>query len=93
MSEKYILIVEDEKPISDILKFNLEKEGYKVQQAFDGEDGLNSAKNTDFDLILLDVMLPRFISATDRVDFLSLFQTAFKVRFLSCTSVLSWKGL
>ena len=59
MSEKIILVVEDEKPISDILKFNLEKEGYKVQQAFDGEDGLNSAKNTDFDLILLDVMLPK----------------------------------
>lgn len=59
MSEKLILVVEDEKPISDILKFNLEKEGYKVQQAFDGEDGLNAAKNTDFDLILLDVMLPK----------------------------------
>lgn len=59
MNEKYILIVEDEKPISDILKFNLEKEGYKTKQAFDGEEGLNLAKSEDFDLVLLDVMLPK----------------------------------
>ncbi len=59
MSEKIILVVEDEKPISDILKFNLEKEGFKVRQAFDGEEGLNLAKEHDFDLILLDVMLPK----------------------------------
>ncbi|MBR4892936.1 MAG: response regulator transcription factor [Clostridia bacterium] len=59
MNEKYILIVEDEKPISDILKFNLEKEGYKTKQAFDGEEGLNLAKKEDFDLVLLDVMLPK----------------------------------
>ena len=59
MSEKLILIVEDEKPISDILKFNLEKEGYKTAQAFDGEEGLNLAKTNEFDLILLDVMLPK----------------------------------
>ncbi len=59
MNDKIILIVEDEKPISDILKFNLEKEGYKTVQAFDGEEGLNLAKTSDFDLILLDVMLPK----------------------------------
>lgn len=59
MSEKYILIVEDEKPISDILKFNLEKEGYKTKQAFDGEEGLTLAKAEEFDLVLLDVMLPK----------------------------------
>ena len=59
MSDKLILIVEDEKPISDILKFNLEKEGYRTVQAFDGEEGLNLAKTNEFDLILLDVMLPK----------------------------------
>lgn len=59
MSEKYILIVEDEKPISDILKFNLEKEGYKTKQAFDGEEGLKLSREEDFDLVLLDVMLPK----------------------------------
>ncbi|MBR3996430.1 MAG: response regulator transcription factor [Clostridia bacterium] len=59
MSEKTILIIEDEKPISDILKFNLEKENFKTVQAFDGEDGLTVAKTDEFDLILLDVMLPK----------------------------------
>lgn len=59
MSEKIILVVEDEKPISDILRFNLEKEGFKVCQAYDGEEGLKAAKEKDFDLILLDVMLPK----------------------------------
>lgn len=56
---KKILVVEDEKPISDILKFNLEKEGYKVDVAFDGEDGVKKGINDKHDLILLDVMLPK----------------------------------
>lgn len=53
-----VLIVEDEKNISDIIKFNLEKEGYEVSQAFDGQTGLEKALSESFDLILLDVMLP-----------------------------------
>lgn len=56
---KKILVVEDEKPISDILKFNLEKEGYKVDVAFDGEEGVKKGINDKYDLILLDVMLPK----------------------------------
>ncbi len=56
---KNILIVEDEKPISDIVKFNLEKEGYKVLVAYDGEEGVNKALTLNPDLILLDVMLPK----------------------------------
>lgn len=59
MSTKKILVVEDEKPISDILKFNLEKSGYEVLCAYDGEDGLNKALEEAVDLILLDVMLPK----------------------------------
>lgn len=59
MSDKKILVVEDEKPISDILKFNLEKEGFTVGQAYDGEEGRDLALNEDYDLILLDVMLPK----------------------------------
>ncbi len=59
MENKTILIVEDEKPISDILKFNLEKEGFETIQAFDGEEGLKHALADNIDLILLDVMLPR----------------------------------
>ena len=59
MDNRTILIVEDEKPISDILKFNLEKEGFETIQAFDGEEGLKGALSNHIDLILLDVMLPK----------------------------------
>lgn len=53
-----ILVVDDERPIADILKFNLEKEGYQVICAFDGEEALRMAFSEDPDLILLDLMLP-----------------------------------
>ncbi len=53
-----ILIIEDEKPISDILKFSLEKEGYIVLTSFDGVDGIQKTKDIYPDLILLDIMLP-----------------------------------
>lgn len=56
---KLILVVEDEKPISDILKFNLVKSGYEVICAYDGEDGLDKALSQNVDLMLLDVMLPK----------------------------------
>jgi two-component system response regulator VicR len=60
MSEqKTVLIVEDEKNIVDILRFNLQREGYQTVEAYDGEDGLNKALTQDPDLILLDVMLPK----------------------------------
>lgn len=59
MSTRTILVVEDEKPISDILKFNLEKSGHEVLCAYDGEEGLNIALTENVDLILLDVMLPK----------------------------------
>lgn len=53
-----ILVIEDEKPISDIIKFNLEKEGFEVVPVYDGIEGLSLATSVDFDLILLDIMLP-----------------------------------
>jgi two-component system response regulator VicR len=53
-----ILVVDDEQPIADILKFNLEKEGYDVVCAFDGEEAVNLAFSENPDLILLDLMLP-----------------------------------
>ena len=59
--EKTILIVDDEEPIVDILRFNLKKEGYNVLEAYDGEDGLNKALTENPDLVLLDVMLPKMI--------------------------------
>ena len=57
--KKTVLIVEDEKSIVDIVKFNLEKEGYAALTAYDGEAGLESARKGNPDLILLDVMLPK----------------------------------
>lgn len=53
-----ILVVDDEKPIADILKFNLEKEGYEVICAHDGNDAITVAEEERPDLILLDIMLP-----------------------------------
>jgi len=57
--DKKILIVDDEKPIVDILKFNLEKEGYKTIEAYDGEQAVEMAFESNPDLIILDVMLPK----------------------------------
>lgn len=58
MNAKNILIIEDEVSISDIIKFNLLKDGFTVDTAFDGETGLKKALNGNPDLILLDLMLP-----------------------------------
>ena len=58
-TQKTVLIVEDEKNIVDILRFNLQREGYRTCEAYDGEDGLNKARTENPDLILLDVMLPK----------------------------------
>ncbi|MBQ9330053.1 MAG: response regulator transcription factor [Oscillibacter sp.] len=57
--QKCILIVEDEKNIVDILRFNLQREGYDTREAYDGADGLDKARSENPDLILLDVMLPK----------------------------------
>lgn len=54
-----VLVVDDEKPISDIICFNLEKEGYEVSKAFDGDEALKTIYQVQPDLILLDVMLPK----------------------------------
>ena len=58
-TEKTVLIVEDERAIVEILKFNLKREGYGVLEALDGGAGLELAMHGDPDLILLDVMLPK----------------------------------
>ena len=58
-TQKTVLIVEDEKNIVDILRFNLQREGYTTCEAYDGEEGLAKALSQNPDLILLDVMLPK----------------------------------
>jgi two-component system response regulator VicR len=59
MNPRKVLVVDDEKPISDIIRFNLTKEGYHIITAFDGEEALQQMKAEQPDLVLLDVMLPR----------------------------------
>jgi two-component system response regulator VicR len=58
-SKKKILIVEDEKNIAQVLAFNLMQAGYDYEIASDGEEGLRKALKGNFDLILLDIMLPK----------------------------------
>ena len=55
---KKILIVDDEKDIIDLLKFNLESEGYKTIKARDGDQAIEKAANEMPDLVILDIMLP-----------------------------------
>lgn len=57
--KKRILIVEDEKNIADIIEYNIQKQGYETDVAYDGEKGLALALSGKYDLILLDVMLPK----------------------------------
>ena len=56
--DKKILVVDDEKPIADILQFNLKKEGFTVQCAYDGDEALRLVEEMKPDMILLDIMLP-----------------------------------
>ncbi|MBQ3496681.1 MAG: response regulator transcription factor [Oscillospiraceae bacterium] len=60
-AKKTVLIVEDEKNIVDIVRFNLQKEGYATLEAYDGEAGLAIAREKKPDLILLDVMMPKMM--------------------------------
>ncbi len=62
MSDKHnrkVLIVDDEEDILEMLKYNLEKEGYAVKTALDGKEGVKIAKKFIPDLILLDIMMPK----------------------------------
>lgn len=54
-----ILVIDDEKAIADIIKFNLEKEGYSVETAYDGEEGMEAVKKYIPELVILDVMMPK----------------------------------
>lgn len=60
MSRPRILIVEDERALTDVLVYNLEKEGYECIVSHDGRDGVTRALTMPPDLVLLDVMLPLY---------------------------------
>lgn len=66
MNKINILLVEDERGISKIMKSYLENDGYNVFQAFDGKSALDIFENEDIDLILLDLMIPE-ISGEDLI--------------------------
>lgn len=55
-----ILIVEDEKPINDLIKMNLELVGHECSQVFDGEAAMIECCKEKYDLVILDVMLPKY---------------------------------
>ena len=58
MSKK-VLVVDDEKLIVKGIKFSLEQDSMEVDCAYDGEEALNLARKTEYDIVLLDVMLPK----------------------------------
>jgi len=58
MAKKHVLVIEDDRSLSEVLNYNLEQAGYSVSVALDGQDGLNQAKRKTPDVVVLDIMLP-----------------------------------
>lgn len=61
---KKILIVEDEKPLADMLASKLKEEGFEVRVCYNGEEGLKTAKQWSADLVLLDIIMPKMDGMT-----------------------------
>jgi DNA-binding response OmpR family regulator len=57
--QKKVLIVEDEKPMARALQLKLEKEGFAVRTVFDGDEALELLLKEKFDIVLLDIMMPK----------------------------------
>ena len=64
-----ILVVEDERPISDLIKMNLEDEGYRCTCVYDGAAAADLLEEHTYDLVLLDIMLP-FIDGYELLDYI-----------------------
>jgi two-component system phosphate regulon response regulator PhoB len=58
MAKETILVVDDEEDILELVRYNLNKDGYKITSAMTGEDALKKARSETYDLIILDLMLP-----------------------------------
>jgi two-component system response regulator VicR len=54
-----ILVVDDERPIAEIIKYNLQKEGFEVRTAYDGDEAIKAVHQFQPELIILDIMLPK----------------------------------
>ena len=59
-SDKLVMIVDDDESVRDLLEFVVQKEGFRVETAVDGEEGLNKIQALLPDIILLDLMMPRY---------------------------------
>ncbi|MDR0310745.1 MAG: response regulator, partial [Acidobacteriota bacterium] len=58
MAEGLVLVIDDEKDLLELVRYNLEKEGYQVKTAEDGETGLDAALRELPDIVIVDLMLP-----------------------------------
>jgi len=59
-ADKLVLIVDDDDSVRELIEFVVKKEGFKVEKAADGEEALQKARRLSPDIILLDLMLPKF---------------------------------
>ncbi|MBI4803257.1 MAG: response regulator [Elusimicrobia bacterium] len=59
-ADKLVLIVDDDESVRELLEFVVKKEGFKIEKAADGEEALDKARRNSPDIILLDLMLPKF---------------------------------
>lgn len=84
MLKEKILIVDDEKPINDLIRSYVEKEGYQTVTAFTGVEGLEKARQENPDLIILDVMLPDMEGTSVCLEMRKATQAP--ILFLSCKS-------
>ena len=60
MAQEKLLVVEDDRNLTKLLTYNLEKEGYRVVAAADGESGLTALRKERPDLVVLDAMMPKW---------------------------------
>jgi len=59
-ADKLVLIVDDDESVRELIEFIVKKEGFRIEKAADGEEALNKARTVNPDIILLDLMLPKF---------------------------------
>ncbi len=82
MAQEKVLVVEDDKNLVKLVKYNLEKEGYRVVAAADGEAGLAALRKERPDLVVLDAMLPKL----DGFEFLKIIRRETRVPVLMLTA-------